>query len=53
MATGFNFYSMLLSVTLFPLSLIGTHVLVGLKSSALRTRCFTIALAISYVVLPR
>jgi hypothetical protein len=43
---------LLLCVTLFPLAMIGFLVLVGARMSALRTRCFTVALAISYVVLP-
>ena len=49
---GFNFYKMLLSATVFPLVLIGILVTTGLTIVKLRARCFTFALAISYVVLP-
>jgi hypothetical protein len=51
-ATGFNFYTLLLCATVFPLFVIVVLLLVGSRSSELRTRCFTVALAISYVVLP-
>ena len=52
LTTGFNYYKMLLCATIFPLGLIGILVTIGLAIVKFRAQCFTLALAISYVVLP-
>ena len=49
---GFNFYSQMLVMALVPIFLIGLLVVLGLLKRNFRAQCFTIALAVSYVVVP-
>ena len=51
-AESFNFYLMLLSVTLIPLALMMALFLLGRFKRSFRDTCYALALALSFIILP-